>query len=89
MRGRATEALAAFAREGSGPDTLAVLERIARNDAIAYVRESAVRALRAAGDAVARKVLEAVAASDPEPRVRRLASALLGAPDAARVPEPR
>jgi tetratricopeptide (TPR) repeat protein len=77
VRARATDTLGALAR-GAGEDrAVPVLARIAEQDPIAFVRETAIRALGVVQGVAARAALGRVLASDPEPRVRDLARALL------------
>jgi len=73
VRARATEALGALASGKQTSGAVSVLARIALHDPIAFVRETAVRALGRAPVGEARAAISRVAEKDPEPRVRALA----------------
>ncbi len=77
MRERATRALGALVNGPRADAAIAALATVAGRDPIAFVRESAVRALRGAPGDKASRSLESVARADPEPRVRELAKSLL------------
>ncbi|MEJ7728510.1 MAG: HEAT repeat domain-containing protein [Polyangiaceae bacterium] len=83
LRVRAAEALGRLGRAaGGGPATkraVDTLAKAARGDAYALVREAAVRALAPLDPTAAAPVLQALAASDPEPRLRAVAKELLAA----------
>jgi cellulose synthase operon protein C len=61
----------------AAPEVVDALTRSATSDEYALVREAAARALSAANPTAARKVLERLHETDPEPRVREAAWKLL------------
>jgi len=81
LRVRAAEALGRVGRVGGGPNSsalvVATLLASAKGDAFALVREASARALAVVDPSAARPVLEGMAASDAEPRVREAATELL------------
>ena len=78
LRVRAAEALGHL---GAGPhpqeSIVETLAAAARGDSFALVREAAARALAAIDAPEAKRVLDELAHSDPEPRVREAAAALM------------
>jgi HEAT repeat protein len=84
LRVRAAEALGRLGRGGEVPSAAVVetLSTAARGDAFALVREAAARALAAVDPAAAKPILEGLAKSDAEPRVRETAGELLRGPKA-------
>jgi HEAT repeat protein len=77
LRVRAAEALGRFGVGAPSPVIVDTLAAAARGDEYALVREAAARALAPVDPAAARPVLEALAKSDGEPRVRETAAELL------------
>jgi HEAT repeat protein len=75
-RSKATQALGTLAGGQHGAAAVTVLARVADRDPIAFVRETAVRALGAVRSPAARTSLVRVSEKDPEPRVRALAREL-------------
>jgi HEAT repeat protein len=73
-------AVEALGRSGTSDmeDVLTALSRAARTDGYALVREAAARALHSVSPARARPVLESLAKTDAERRVRDVACELLG-----------
>jgi cellulose synthase operon protein C len=79
VRVRAAETLASLGTLASAREpALAALETAASGDRFALVREAALRALHGLDPARAAPTLRAAATSDAEPRVRTLATELLG-----------
>jgi HEAT repeat protein len=78
LRVAAAEVLAG-AGQSAPPEVLEALSRAALEDEYALVREAALRALHACNPGAARKVLERLRETDPEPRVRDAAWQLLRA----------
>jgi len=72
----AVEALGRLIRGGEPREAQAALEHAAIEDRTALVREAALRALARSGGSAARSVIERARSTDPEPRVRKTASAL-------------
>jgi HEAT repeat protein len=68
----------ALGRAGAVDEAVVALTRAVRSDGYALVREAAARALHAVSPARARPVLEALAKTDAERRVREVACELLG-----------
>ncbi|HEY4117512.1 MAG TPA: HEAT repeat domain-containing protein [Byssovorax sp.] len=77
LRVRAAEAMGRLGAGGRATETLA---RAAKSDSYALVREAAARALVRVDRAAAASVLQDLAATDAEPRVRATAVELLGHP---------
>ena len=71
------ETLGKVAAGSRDPDALSALRQSATKDAFAIVREAALPALVAVDPEAARRVLDAVHDSDPEPRVKARAQSLL------------
>lgn len=76
-RAAAARALGRLIQKGTPPDALHALERAARADRTALVREAALQALAAAAPEQARSTLRAARDTDPEPHVRSTAESLL------------
>lgn len=70
----AAEALAAAGPAAAAPAVISALEQATLTNSAALVREAAMKALVAVAGAQARAVLERVARTDPEPRLRAAAS---------------
>jgi HEAT repeat protein len=79
LRVRAAEALGRLGKGAPAPLVVETLAASARGDAYALVREAAVRALAPLDASKARPLLEDLARTDPEPRVRATAKELLAA----------
>ena len=77
VRLRAAQALGELAKGSRDAKAVAALSRAARGDGYALVREASALALVKVDRAAARGVLEQVIKSDPEPRVRKSAQAML------------
>jgi cellulose synthase operon protein C len=77
LRANAVETLGRVAENSRDPEVVLALSASATKDAFAIVREAALPALVAVDPAEARRVLEGVHDSDPEPRVKARAQALL------------
>jgi tetratricopeptide (TPR) repeat protein len=77
LRAAAAEALGRIAEKSADPATFAALETSAEHDPYALVREAALPALVHVNPARAREVLAHSHDSDPEPRVKARAAALL------------
>jgi tetratricopeptide (TPR) repeat protein/HEAT repeat protein len=77
LRANAVETLGRVAQGSRDPEVVAALSASATKDTFAIVREAALPALVAVDPARARRVLEGVHDSDPEPRVKARAQALL------------
>jgi tetratricopeptide (TPR) repeat protein len=77
VRLRAAEALGQLARGTKDADAVRALTESAERDTYSLVRAAAVRALVQTEGASAAPVLNQVASSDPEPRVRQTARALI------------
>ena len=80
LRANAAETLGRVAAGTRDPAVVAALSVSASKDAFAIVREAALPALVAVDPAAARRVLAQVHDSDPEPRVKARAAALLEHP---------
>jgi HEAT repeat protein len=78
LRVRAAEALGRLGAGGAAAEVSGALAAAARGDGFALVREAAARALFAVDRATAAPVLAELAAKDAEPRVRSVATELLG-----------
>jgi HEAT repeat protein len=77
LRANAVETLGRVAQGSRDPEVVAALSASATKDTFAIVREAALPALVAVDPARARRVLEGVHDSDPEPWVKARAQALL------------
>jgi hypothetical protein len=77
LRASAVETLGRVAENSRDPEVFAALTASATKDTFAIVREAALPALVAVDSAQAKRVLEGVHDSDPEPRVKARAQALL------------
>jgi hypothetical protein len=77
LRAAAVDTVGRVAAGSRDPQAVAALTKSARKDAFAIVREAALPALVAVDPGNARGVLEAIHDSDPEPRVKARAQALL------------
>ena len=77
LRANAVETLGRVAENSRDPEVVAALSASATKDAFAIVREAALPALVAVDPVQAKRVLEGVHDSDPEPRVKARAQALL------------
>jgi HEAT repeat protein len=77
LRGDAARALGAIGKRDTKAVIVPPLQKAATADAYAFVRETALRALAASGRPEAKATLEGAAKSDPEPRIRELATTLL------------
>lgn len=77
VRADAARAIGAIGKRDPKAAVEASLQKAAVGDTYAFVREAALRALHTSGRASAKAVLETAAKSDPEPRVREVATSLL------------
>lgn len=77
LRASAVATLGRLGAGGRDPEIVAALAHSAARDDFAMVREAALEALVAVDPLAARRVLEASRGSDPEPRVKARAQALL------------
>ncbi|HWZ89586.1 MAG TPA: HEAT repeat domain-containing protein, partial [Polyangiaceae bacterium] len=77
LRANAVETLGRVAENSRDPQIVNALTASATKDAFAIVREAALKALVAVDPAQAKRVLEGVHDSDPEPRVKARAQLLL------------
>ena len=77
LRAVTAEALGRMVRRGEPEQALLALEQSALGDGTALVREAALRALSKAAPERSRRTLTRVAGTDPEPRVKKTAAALL------------
>ncbi len=77
LRVRAAEALGRLGAGGPPAGMIEALAEAARGDAFALVREAAARAIAALDPKGAEALLRELAANDPEPRVRSVATELI------------
>jgi tetratricopeptide (TPR) repeat protein/HEAT repeat protein len=77
LRALAAETLGRVAAGRSSPEVVTALSQRARKDAFALVREAALEALVLVDPGAAKRALEVSHDSDPEPRVKARAQALL------------